>query len=366
MNLDKINDLRPHTAPLAPELARVIKRVIASGWFVLGPEVRAFEDEFASYCGAQFCVGVASGSDALELSLRALGFDTAAEVITAPNAGMYSTNAILAVGATPVYADIDRDTLTLSPQSVANHVTPRTKAIIATHLFGRMADMGALRELADQSHLALIEDCAQAHGAALKENPAGSFGNIAAFSFYPTKNLGAFGDAGAVITSDARLADKVRSLRQYGWRKKYITVDKAGRNSRLDEIQAAILRVQLPHLDRWNAERRAVATCYNANLRHPNIHTPDVAGDDYVAHLYVIRTTNRHSLQAYLTQRGIATEVHYPLLDYQQPLLRSAYPHVHLPVSEEAAGQILTLPCYAELTFDAIENSCEVINRWKS
>ena len=240
MQLGTINDLRAHTAPLAEALIAAMQRVVSSGWFALGPEVHAFEEEFAAYCGARHCVGVASGTDALELLLRALEVGPQDEVVTASNAGMYSTAAILAVGATPVYADVDPATLTLSPQAVDPHITPRTKVMIATHLFGRMADVIGLRALAEKHGVALVEDCAQCHGASQNGKRAGWWGDGAAFSFYPTKNLGALGDAGAVVTSDVALARRVRNLRQYGWHDKYIVSDRGGRNSRLDELQAAL------------------------------------------------------------------------------------------------------------------------------
>ncbi len=365
MQLGTINDLGAHTAPLAEALIAAMQRVVSSGWFVLGPEVRAFEEEFAAYCGTRHCVGVASGTDALELLLRALEVGPQDEVVAAPNAGMYSTTAILAVGATPVYADVDPAKLTLSPQAVDPHITPRTKVVITTHLFGRMADVAALRALTEQHGLALVEDCAQCHGASLNGKRAGSWGDGAAFSFYPTKNLGALGDAGAVVTSDVALARRVKNLRQYGWEDKYIAPYRGGRNSRLDELQAALLRVKLGFLDRWNAQRRAVAKCYSATLEHPDILTPPVDGDDYVAHLYVARSARRDSLRDYLKQHGVATDVHYPLLDYQQPLMKRDYRQVYLPISEQAVGEVVTLPCYPELDLDDVRRGCDIINRWE-
>ncbi len=342
-----------------------VERVVSSGWFVLGPEVHAFEEEFAAYCGASHCVGVASGTDALDLLLRALEVGPRDEVVTAPNAGMYATTAILAVGAVPVYADVDPATLTLSPESVGRQITARTRVVIATHLFGRMADMVGLRALSEQNGLALVEDCAQSHGASLNGRRAGSWGDGAAFSFYPTKNLGALGEAGAVATSDAALARRVKNLRQYGWQDKYVVLHRGGRNGRLDELQAALLRVKLGFLDRWNAQRRAVAKCYSATLKHPDILTPPVDGDDYVAHLYVVRSARRDALRNYLKQHGVSTDVHYPLLDYQQPFLKTDYRHVHLPASEQAVREILTLPCYPELDLDHVRRGCDIMNRWE-
>lgn len=364
MSLDKINDLGLHNGALQDELASALLRVLASGWFVLGPEVQAFEQEFADYCGVPHCVSVANGTDALELVLRGVGVEAGGEVITAANAGMYSSTAILAIGARPVYADIDDANMLLSVAATEAAITPDTSAIIVTHLYGQMADMPAFRALADKHGIALIEDCAQSHGASLQGRRAGSWGDAAAFSFYPTKNLGALGDGGAVVSGDAAVADRVRTLRQYGWEGKYRVAHGGGRNSRLDEMQAALLRIKLQKLDGWNAQRRAIADAYGAGIRHGAIRLPRPAGDDYVGHLYVIRLENRDALREYLKQHGIASEVHYPTLDYQQPAVCKQYAGVSLPVSEKAAHEILTLPCYPELTLTEVAQACEIINGW--
>ncbi len=366
MSLDKINDLGLHNGAMQAELAAALQRVLASGWFVLGPEVQAFESEFAAYCGVAHCISVANGTDALELVLRGVGVGTGDEVITAANAGMYSSTAILAIGAVPVYADIDGAALTVSPAAVAAVITPRTRALIVTHLYGQMADMPALRALADKHRIPLIEDCAQSHGAVLQGRRAGAWGDAAAFSFYPTKNLGALGDGGVVVTADEGIATRVKKLRQYGWDSKYVVAHRGGRNSRLDEMQAALLRIKLQRLDGWNARRREIAALYNSGITHPAIRKPAVAGADYVGHLYVIRLAGRDALRDYLKGHGIASEVHYPVLDYQQPAVRDSYRGVVLPVSEQVTADILTLPCYPELPLDDVRRACAVINGWRA
>jgi len=301
-----LNDLRRHSAAHRELLNDAISRVIVRGWFGHGPELEAFESEFAAYCGVQHAVGVANGTDAIELTLRALDVGTNCEVILAANAGMYSATALRAIGAMPVFADVDDEHLVLTAESVEAVLTPRTRAIIVTHLYGRMANMQPLRALADRAGIPLVEDCAQAHGARQQGRRAGAWGDAATFSFYPTKNLGALGDAGMVICADAGLAQRVRRLRQYGWERKYVAVEGPARNSRLDEMQAAVLRNKLPLLDGWNSQRCRIASRYAAVV-HPALRHPDVEGDDYVAHLYVVRTQARDSLRFHLSSRAIAS-----------------------------------------------------------
>lgn len=366
MSYNKINDLNIHNQPLQSGLQAAARRVLASGWFVLGPEVQAFEHEFAAYCGAEHCVGLANGTDALELALRALGVAVGDEVITAANAGMYSTTAILAIGATPVYVDIDENRLTLDPVAAGAAITSRTRAVIATHLYGQMADMPALRTLADRHGVALLEDCAQSHGAALQGRRVGTWGDAAAFSFYPTKNLGALGDGGAVVSVKAAVAERVRQLRQYGWQQKYTVGYSGGRNSRLDELQAALLRVKLPYLDAWNAARRGIAMAYANGIRRTDMRFPISLQADYVAHLYVIRTPDRDGLRQHLAAQGIASEVHYPILDCRQPILSERYRQLSLPVSEKVTSEILTLPCYPELPLSDVQHVCDAVNGWKA
>jgi aminotransferase EvaB len=281
----------------------------------------------------------------------------------AANAGMYSTTALRAIGIKPVFADVDDRHLVLDAASVGAVVTPRTRAVIVTHLYGRMANMTPLRALTDRAGIALIEDCAQAHGARQHGRHAGSWGDAACFSFYPTKNLGALGDAGLVACADASVAQRVRRLRQYGWDRKYVAVDGPARNSRLDELQAAILRTMLPLLDGWNARRQEIARRY-ATIEHHALRHPDVDGEDYVAHLYVVRASARDSLRQHLAACGIASDVHYPLLDTQQPVLRGVISETVLPISAAAANQVLSLPCYPELTDAEVERVCAALVSW--
>ena len=362
--LDTLNDLQAHTRRFEPELRAAVARVLASGWFALGPEVEAFEREFAEYCGSAHCVGVANGTDALELALRAVGVEAGDSVITAANAGGYASHAIVAAGAQPRYADISETSLGLCPEAVEQALDSSTRAVIATHLYGRMADVIALREIADRRGIALIEDCAQAHGAAHAGVRAGAWGDAAAFSFYPTKNLGALGDGGAITTSCAQTAERARRLRQYGWESRYVAGPDGGRNSRLDEIQAAVLRAKLPRLDELNAARRAVARAWVDGLSSDAIRTPDVAGTDYVAHLFVVQTDERDALRAFLAEQRIASDIHYPRLDPEQPAFAAYAPAAPLVVSERVRSRVVTLPCHPELATALVARACEPINAW--
>lgn len=364
MSTIALNDLSRATA-LRANIEAAILRVIDSGWYIHGPELEKFESEFATYCGSDHAVGVANGTDAIELGLRALGVGPGDDVIVAANAGMYAATALLAIGASPVFADVDDEHLVMDVNSARAAITPKTKAIVITHLYGRMADVQQFRGLVDHAGIALLEDCAQAHGARRHGRFAGTWGDAASFSFYPTKNLGALGDGGLVLTKHAAVAARVKRLRQYGWEKKYVTADTPGRNSRLDEIQAAVLRVKLPLLDDQNERRCRIAERYAAT-QHEFIRHPDVAGEDYVAHLYVIRTAFRDSLRNHLSDKGIASDIHYPLLDTQQPALQSLpVSRPSLPVCERAVKQILTLPCYPELTGEEISQICAALETWK-
>jgi len=347
-----LNDLKRHNSQLREVLRSALERVLESGWFILGREVEAFENEFAAYCGTAYCVGLASGTDALEIGLRALDIQPEDEVITVANAGMYGTIAIRAIGAIPVYAEIDPTTMLMDPEALVGVITSRTRAVIVTHLYGRMADMRALLAIARRHGLAVIEDCAQAHGAQIGGQRAGSWGDIGCFSFYPTKNLGALGDGGAVVTSDRQVAERVRQLRQYGWTSKYCSLMAGGRNSRLDEMQAAVLRVKLDHLDAWNEMRREIALRYNSALVDTSLILPpaNVEGE-MVYHLYVIRSANRNSLKASLQKLGIGCDIHYPIPDYLQPACADlGYGRGSLPLTEQATSEVLSIPCFAELT----------------
>ena len=336
------------------------QRVIARGRYVLGVEVDAFEREFAAFCGATHCVGVANGTDALEIAFRACGVASGSRVATVANAGYYTCAALAAIGARPLFVDID-ETLTMAPASLAA-VLDDVDAIVVTHLYGRLAAIGPIVELARQRRIPVIEDCAQAHGAERGGKRAGSFGDAGCFSFYPTKNLGALGDAGAVVTSDSEIAARMRALRQYGWSTKYRVERLGGRNSRLDELQAALLRVKLPGLPERNAERVGIARRYCEMLLHTAVKTPQFEGGEYVAHLFVVRVPNRDRLRAALADDGIATEVHYPIPDYAQPILDGAR-HPALPMTEAAGREVVTLPCYPGLAHDDVERIAARIRR---
>jgi dTDP-4-amino-4,6-dideoxygalactose transaminase len=355
------NDLVRQYRAHAPALDAALLEVARSGWYALGPQHDAFEAEFAAYLGARYALGVANGTDALEIALRAFQVGPGDEVITAAYAGGYATTAIVQIGATPVYADIDPDTLTLGPGSVQTALSPHTKAVVITHLYGNMADVAGLRRVLAARSIPIIEDCAQAHGARADGRCAGTFGDAGAFSFYPTKNLGALGDGGMVVTNNPAIAERVRLLRQYGWTARYTSAIPGARNSRLDEIQAAVLRRKLPHLEQWNERRREIIARYGDALRGaPGMRLIHQPGPTYVGHLCVVMVSDRAEAQARLEQRGVQTAVHYPLLDYQQQALTSlTYRCVPAPHSEWAAEHVLSIPCFPELTGEEIEYVAE-------
>ena len=359
-----INDLGRHSAAIRDDLYRAVQRVLDSGWYVLGREVQAFEHDMAGYCGVQHCVGVGSGTDALELGLRALGVAVGDVVATVANAGMYSSAAIVAVGAMPSYVDVD-ESLTMSPPALEEVLGSGVKAVIVTHLYGRMGSMRELVRICRAAGVPIIEDCAQAIGAELDGTAAGAWGDIGCFSFYPTKNLGAVGDGGMVVTSDEVVAERVRALRQYGWTRKYEATLPSGRNSRLDELQAAVLRAKLPHLDAWNTRRRAIADRYHAAIKNPAVRLPPPSDAAYVAHLYVLRTAEREALRAHLSGAGIASEVHYPMPDYRQPALAGRVASAELPATEAACREVLSLPCFPEMSDEEVDAVAEAVNRWQ-
>ena len=344
-------DLKRQYESIKAELDAAAARVLASGWYILGPEVRAFEAEFAAFCDVGHAIGVGNGTEALYLALVALGVGAGDEVISVANAADYEPLTILQAGARPVFVDVDERTYTIEPELLEAAITPRTKAIMPVHLYGRMADMTAIMAVATRHGLPVIEDCAQAHGAQLGGRVAGSMGVCGCFSFYPSKNLGALGDGGMITTDDAELAAKLRRLRMYGWEKRYHTVDSGGINSRLDEIQAALLRVKLRHLPDWNAARRRIAQRYNELLADTGLRLPALPADaSHVFHLYVVQTPQRDHLQAALQQRGVETAIHYPLPTHLQPVYQGLAEPGSLPVTERLAGTVLSLPIYPELT----------------
>jgi len=343
-------DLRRTYARHQPEFDNAIRRVLKRGWFVLGEELAAFETEFAHFCETGHAVGVGNGTEALQLALMAAGIGPGDEVITTPLTAAFTALAISATGATPVFADVNPQTGTVDPPAVEAAITPRTTAIVPVHLYGQPADMDPMRAIAERHSLFLLEDAAQAHGARYKDRSVGTLGHAAAFSFYPSKNLGAFGDGGAVVTADATLAERIRMLRNGGQRTRYAHV-LPGINSRLDELQAAILRVRLRYLPDDNERRRAIALRYSEGLAGSGLTLPvEASYAHHVFHLYVVRSPRRDALAAALRAQGIGTGVHYPT-----PLhLQEAYHALggragDFPVAEQMACEVLSLPLFPEL-----------------
>lgn len=360
-----VNDLRRHAITTEATVRTSAERVLSSGWYVLGKEVEAFEREFAEYCGVGHCVGVASGTDAIELGLRALGVGRGSRVATVANAGFYTTTALMALGAEPVFVDVERETKLMDLAHLKQILGETTlDAVVVTHLFGLLHDMEPVLDLTARAGVPVFEDCAQAHGARRGGRAAGSFGAAASFSFYPTKNLGALGDGGAVVTGSADVAQSVRRLRQYGWGSRYRAEIKGGRNSRLDEMQAAILRAKLPLLDGWNRRRRDIATRYSREIGNPRVDRPPVHGEEYVGHLYVVVSDDREALRAHLAEASILTDVHYPLPDHRQPVLAAHGGRTGLPVTDDLSAAILTLPCYPELSDEEVTRVISRVNSW--
>lgn len=362
----QINDLSARIHAHEPAILAAVQRVLQSGWFVLGPEVRQFEAAFAAWVGVPHCVGVANGTDAIELGLRALGVGAGDRVATVANAGGYCTTALAAIGATPEFMDVDAGTCNVGLAEVERALHNGVRAVVVTHLYGlAVADIAAIRDLCLMRGTPLFEDCAQAHGAAVGGVRVGSFGDAAAFSFYPTKNLGALGDAGAVTTASSAVQEALLRLRQYGWQGKYRVEQGGGSNSRLDELQAAILSTFLPHLDAANARRLQVAGALRAGIAQPGVRLPSWEGAEYVAHLFVVRTPRRDALRQHLAAREIACDVHYPVPDHRQPVFADRFAAVSLPQTERLAREVLTLPCYPEMTDGDVRRVLEAVNGWR-
>jgi len=351
-----IVDLRAQYASIEDEINEAVQGVLESGHFILGPNVEALEKEVAGYCQCRYGVGVASGTDALRLSLHALGIGPGDEVITTPFTFIATANTISHTGATPVFVDIDPRTYNIDSAKIEEAITERTKAILPVHLYGQPADMGSIMEVAQRNNLRVIEDCAQAIGAEYKGRRVGSFGDVGCLSFYPTKNLGAYGDGGMVVTNDPEIAERVDVLRRQGSRVKY-HAEVLGFNSRLDELQAAILRVKLRHLNEWIEARQERAHRYSELLDDSAIVTPcEGDGVRHVYYLYTIRVPRRDELRAHLKQRGISTMVYYPLLLHRQKLYRDlGYAEGSLPQSERAEREVLSLPMYPELREEQVK-----------
>jgi dTDP-4-amino-4,6-dideoxygalactose transaminase len=359
-------DLRLQYDAIKTELDQAVQSVLDDGWFILGKNVSAFEAEFATYCGASYAIGVGNGTDALQLALMACEVGHGDEVITSPLSATFTALAISAVGAVPTFVDIDPQTYNIDPSRLEATIGPRTKAVIPVHLYGQPADMDPILAIARKHKLLVIEDAAQAHGAAYKGRQAGTLGDAGCFSFYPSKNLGAFGDGGMVVTDDPDLAERIRMLRNGGQQTRY-DHQLLGINSRLDELQAAILRVKLRYLERWNERRRHIAALYSALLCESNEVEPpvEVPGVKHVYHLYVIRSERRDNLQAHLQQQGIQTGIHYPTPIH----LQGAYRWCNqgpgsFPVAERCAREVLSLPIYPELTDAQVRRVAKHVTDW--
>jgi dTDP-4-amino-4,6-dideoxygalactose transaminase len=354
-------DLKAQYTSLKPQMDAAIQSVLDRSAFILDKEVTEFEKAFSAYIGVKHCVGVCSGTDAIEMALRACGIGPGDEVITVANTYIATCEAISQAGATIRWVEVDPRTYNLDPAHLAATITPRTKAILPVHLCGQSADMGPIIAIARPHGLKVIEDCAQAHGATYQGQKVGTFGDMACFSFYPGKNLGAYGDGGAVLTDDDEVADRVRLLRNHGQREKHVHLIE-GYCHRLDNLQAAVLGVKLPHLDRWNAARRSHAALYDKLLADvPGLVTPYVApGVEHVYHLYVIQVPYRDRVQAALKAAGIETGIHYPIPLHEQPAYaRLGHKPEDLPVSHSLGRKILSLPMFPELTDEQI---CYVVD----
>jgi len=355
-----MNDLLRGFNGYREELLAALGRVASSGWYVHGPEHDAFQREFADFAGVSHCVGVASGTDALELAIRAVGQGRHGTVLTAANAGGYTSTAARCAGREVSYADVDPTHLCLTAESV-EPLLDGVAICVVTHLYGRLAPVEQIVQLCHDRGVAVIEDCAQSVGAQRGGRMAGSFGDAGTFSFYPTKNLGALGDGGAVVTSDDGLAAALIRLRQYGWTSKYSIGVAGGRNSRLDEMQAAVLRSRLPHVRGWNQRRRDIIKRYAAATAGTSLTMLPVAGEDHVGHLAVGLTHRRDDVVATLAAAGVRTDVHYPIPDHLQPAFAAQFAHLSLPVTEEAASTVISLPCFPELTDAEVEQVCDAL-----
>jgi len=348
--------LAPHEDAAAVRAA--IDRVVSGGWYILGPEVEAFEREFAAASGAAHAVAVGNGTDAIALTLRALGIGGGDEVITTPLSAAFSALAILMAGARPVFADVDPARLTIDPRRIEQAIGPRTRAILPVHLYGQAADIAAIAEIAARRGLALVEDCCQAHLATAGGRPVGTIGVAGAFSFYPTKNLGALGDGGAVVTNEAALAGRLRRLRNGGQAGRY-RHEEPGVNSRLDELQAAILRAKLPFLPAWTARRKALAARYRRQLAGA-VHAVPECDAGHVYHLFVVRTSARGELQAHLSARGVETLIHYPVPIPRMPAMAHVDP-ADCPVAARACDEILSLPLHPAMADEDVDDVADAV-----
>jgi len=359
-------DLRAQYATIREDVRKAIDEVLDSMQLTIGPNVRAFDQEFASYIGTKHSIGVGSGTDALQLAIRACGVSGGDEVITVSHTFFATVEAILYANARPILVDVDEKTMLMDPSAVAAAITPRTKAIIPVHLYGRTVDLKPLRQIAQDRNITIIEDAAQAHGALLDDgHRAGTGGRVNCFSFYCSKNLGAYGEAGSITTSDDRLAEELRALREHGQSTRYYH-PVIGYNARLDEIQAAILRIKLRKLEEWNNRRRELARMYDQRLRDVGVIVPEIPAEPrrHVFYTYTIRVTGgrRDDLRKYLGDRGIGTQIHYPVpIHLQQSAEFLGYRKGDLPVTEKVAAEVLSLPMFAELTNEQLERVSDAV-----
>jgi dTDP-4-amino-4,6-dideoxygalactose transaminase len=364
VNIPFLN-LAAQSQSLLPEVQQAIAQVLERAHFVLGPNVQSFEKEIAELTQTQFGIGVNSGSDALTLSLGGLGLGPGDEVITSPFTYIAPAESIHQVGAKIVFADIDPVTFCIDPIQIQQRLTPQTRALLPVHLFGQAASMDRILPLAQSREIHIVEDCAQAIGASCQGRPVGGFGAAGCFSFYPTKNLGAHGDGGMIVTNDEELAQRIRTLRVHGMTRRYYH-DHHGYNSRLDEIQAAVLRVKLKHLSRWNRRRAAIAARYDQGLANLPLVLPQTTpGNNHVYHVYAVLTDKRDALQQCLTEHGIATLIYYPLpLHRQKVYAELGYREGEFPVAEDIAKRILPLPIYPELGDDQVDYIIQTIRQF--
>lgn len=345
------------------EIDQAIHSVLHEGRYILGNEVKCFEEEFASYIGVKYAVGVGSGTEALYITLKAYNIGQGDEVITVSHTAVATVAAIRQCGAIPVFIDIEPDYFTIDISKIDKRITKRTRAIIVVNLYGQPADIDPIIQLAKLHDLCVIEDCAQAHGAAYKGRKVGSIGDVGCFSFYPTKNLGAIGDGGLITTNNEDIAKRIKLLREYGWQERYISFIQ-GHNSRLDEIQAAILRIKLKYLDKDNDRRNEIAALYNEGLSKSILNLPKIRiGCSHVFHLYVIRSNRRNALKSFLLDNDIMALIHYPVAVHLQPAYRE-YSDVTLEVTEKIADEILSLPIYPELSDENVNYIVETINKF--
>lgn len=361
--LIKFGDLSRMHEEIRGEIDLAIKRVIDNSYYIDGPYLKKFEEEFAKYCGTKYCVGLSNGLDGLRLSLMALGIGEGDEVIIPSHTYIATALAVSSCGASPIFIESSPETFNIDPKKIEEKITSKTKAILVVHLYGQCCDMDSIMEIAHKHNLKVIEDAAQAHGAIYKGRKSGALGDIAEFSFYPGKNLGCLGDGGCITTNDEKLASKIRMLRNYGSSRKYVH-DVKGVNARLDELQASVLLAKLPYLDKWNKRRMEIATKYLEGISNPKVKLPQVSkGCIHVWHQFVIRVENRENFQKYLENKGIMTMVHYPIAIHKQKAYKE-YNNESLPIAEMLAEEVVSIPMYYGLSDEEIYYIIKVINNY--